>query len=176
MIKTDLTAFKASLEEVKAKMTRGMESMIEGVMYNIAVEAIDNTPYGHDNELYHLKSRLSFGLYPEPGHAKGGWQVVTGQFLTDSSSGFRKTYPARSESAFDVKEYADVASKRYKLGDTILVVNNIPYLTNEGISLPWMKSIESGYSKQAPSGVMPPTISAVQNLYLKNLGEYYIEQ
>jgi hypothetical protein len=176
MITTDLTAFKSSLEEAKSKITKGLESMIETLMYSIAVEAIDNTPYGQDNELYSLKSRAYAGLYPEPGHAKGGWQVVTGKYLPTSSRAFRKTYPARSESAFDVKDYADIASSKYKLGDTIMVVNSVPYLANDGFSLPWMKSIESGYSDQAPNGVMAPTLSAVQSIYLKNLADYYVKQ
>lgn len=176
MIKADLSAFRSSLEEVKLKMTRGLESVVEGFIYNITVQAIDNTPYGTDNELYHMKSRLYAGLYPEPGHAKGGWQVVTGQFLTGSSAGLRKTYPARSKQAFDVKEYADVASSKYRLGETILVVNNIPYVANEGFTLPWMRSIESGYSNQAPNGIMAPTISQIETIYKNNLLDYYVEQ
>ena len=177
MIRAELTDFNSSLEEVKRKMTIGLESVVEGFIYNITAEAIDNTPYGQDNELYHMRSRLMRGLYPEPGHAKGGWQVVTGKLIANSSSGLRKTYPARSEQAYDVKDYADVASSRYKLGDTVLVVNNIPYMANDGFTLPWMKSIESGYSEvKAPNGVMAPTVAAIQNIYSHNLAEYYIEQ
>ena len=176
MIKADLSAFRSSLEEVKLKMTRGLESVVKGFIYDITVQAIDNTPYGTDNELYHMKSRLYAGLYPEPGHAKGGWQVVTGQFLTGSSTGLRKTYPARSEQASDVKDYADVARSKYRLGETVLVVNNIPYMANEGFTLPWMESIESGYSKKASKGVMAPTISQIETIYKNNLLDYYVEQ
>ena len=171
MIRADLTAFRSSLEEVKIKMTRGLESVVEGFIYDVTVAAIDNTPYGQDNNLYHMPSRLIAGLQPEPGHAKGGWQVITG-----FSTGIRNTYPARSKQASDVKGHADTAKSNYKLGETVLVVNNIPYMANEGVTLPWMKSIESGYSDQAANGVMAPTISAIQNIYSHNLAEYYIEQ
>lgn len=176
MITTDMTAFRASLAEVKLKIIKGLESVVEGFIYDITVAAIDNTPYGKDNNLYHMKSRLYAGLKPQPGHAKGGWQVFSGPYQKGASTGRRKTYPASSEQAYDIKDYARVNCDKYRLGDSIMIVNNVPYIANEGVTLPWMKSIESGYSKQAPSGVMAPTIAQIQSIYSQNLGDYYIEQ
>lgn len=176
-IKMDSSALLKSIQKYKEEVQRKLVGMVQLFSYNITVEAINQTPYGSIinpntgelNTLYFIPARSEvYHLQPYPGHAKGGWILSFG-----NSSRNRMGAPASSEEAENTKISAELAAKDYKLGETIYITNNIPYVANSGI--PWDKfgSLESGYSLQSPLGISTPTIDSIMNVYAQNLKEYY---
>lgn len=176
-IKVSTDVLLKQLQEYKLQVQRKLTGMVELFSYNITLEAINNTPYGsfvnkdtgEINSLYFIPARSSeYHLQPEPGHAKGGWILSFG-----SSSKYKLGVIANSENADNVKVSAENSAKDYKLGETVYITNNIPYVANSGIVMPNFGSLENGYSLQAPSGISGPTINSIMNVYAQNLKEYY---
>lgn len=181
-IKTNIDVILKQIQEYKIKVERKLTGMVELFSYNVTVEAINNTPYGslinpetgEINSLYFIPARSEkYFLSPEPGHAKGGWILSFG-----SSSKYKLGVIANSKEADNVKISAENASKDYKLGQTVYITNNIPYVSNSGIPIDGIgelkfESLENGYSMQAPSGISEPTINSIMNVYAQNLKEYY---
>jgi len=171
MISCDTSKLEADLKKFKEEATRKLEGMVEIFTYNLTVEAIDNTPIGQLNEgtdwMYNLPSRLRV-LPAEPGSAKGGWTI-------SFNGPTRIIFPERAtdSNAYNIKSNADVASKGYKLGDVVYVMNSVRYVATEGWTLPKFGSLENGYSSQAPNGIMKPTLDAVMNIYSLDLKKYY---
>jgi len=176
-IKVSTDVLLKQLQEYKEEVKRKLMGMVELFSYNITIEAINNTPYGslvnpetgEINSLYFIPARANvYHLQPKPGHAKGGWILSFG-----STSKYKLGIIANSSSADNVKISAENASKDYKLGETIYITNNIPYVANSGIVISRFGSLENGYSLQAPSGISGPTINSIMNVYAQNLKEYY---
>ena len=171
MISCDTSALEAQLKKITEESERKMRGMVEVFTYNIAVEAIDNTPIGHigpQNEwMYHLNKRMAY-LPPVVGSAKGGWILS----LNNPSS---VTFPDQADgpNATNIKSEADRASQGYKLGDTVYVTNSGAYVSKTGWTLPKFGALEHGYSSQAPNGIMAPTLDKVMTVYNLNLKKYY---
>lgn len=169
-ISANIAALQKSLEEAKKEINRKLESMVQIFSYWITWQAIENTPYG-DSELYfryyNIKTRLKWFL-PYEGSAKGGWTI-------SMNLPTKILVPERASSveALNIKSNADKDSMSYKLGDTVYIVNSVPYMANSGFTQPSFDSLENGYSAQAPRGVMEPTIEQIQNIYQLKLDEYY---
>lgn len=175
-ITANIDALQKSLEEYKKIALRKLEGMVSIFVYKITWQAIENTPYG-DSEaysaLYNKKARTRY-IPAEAGFAKGGWAIEMDKPF--SSNYFMQ---ATSENAENVKWAADQRSLNYKLGDTVYISNNVPYVANNAWPYPNyrngdpVRSLESGASSQAPEGIMQPTIDQISGIYQLKLNEYY---
>lgn len=167
----DTSKLEQSLKKFHEEAVRKMEGMVQLFSYWVTWEAIENTPIGELTEanewMYNLPSRLRV-LPPEPGSAKGGWTI--------SFNGPTKIiFPERAndENALNIKSNADNASQKYKLGDTVFIMNSVRYVASEGWTLAKFGSLENGYSEKAPYGIMEPTLNAIYGIYRSELNEYY---
>jgi hypothetical protein len=170
-ISCDTSKLEESLKKFHEEAVRKMQGMVSTFSYWITWEAIENTPIGNVTEsnewLYNLPSRLRV-LPPEAGSAKGGWTI-------SFNGPTRIIFPERAsdENALNIKDNADNASQKYKLGDTVYIMNSVRYVASEGWTLPKFGSLESGYSAQAPNGIMEPTLHAIYGIYRAELKSYY---
>lgn len=176
-LKVDTSKLLKQIQEYKEQVEKKLIKMVQLFSYNITLQAINNTPYGslvnpdtgELNNLYFIPARAQeYRLTPQPGHAKGGWILSFG-----SSSRNRMGVVATSEEAENVKLNAEIQSKEYKLGETIYITNNIPYVNNVGIVLEKFGSLEGGYSLQAPNGIFAPTVESIMNIYAQDLKSFY---
>lgn len=163
-------ALLASLKKLEEEVAQKLKTMVETFVYNIAWQAIENTPFGNaeaNKRYYYSNLRLKWFM-PIEGSAKGGWTV-------SMNTPTRVLVPLRadSEAAINTKEDADRDSKAYKLGDTVYIMNSVPYVATEGFTSPNFGSLEGGYSRQAPQGIMKPTVDSIINIYQLKLDEYY---
>ena len=170
-ITSNSSELEDSLKKFHEEAVRKMQGMVSIFAYKITFEAIENTPIGNITEsnqwMYNLQSRLRV-LPPEVGSAKGGWTI-------SFNAPTRIIFPERAtdENAFNIKDNADIASQQYKLGDDVYIMNSVRYVASEGWTLPKFGSLEGGYSKQAPFGIMEPTLHAIYGIYTSELNEYY---
>jgi hypothetical protein len=170
-ITCDTSKLEQSLKKFHEEAVRKMQGMVQKFAYKITQEAIDNTPIGtltEQNEwMYNLPSRLRV-LPPEVGSAKGGWTI-------SFNAPTRIIFPERASdaSAQNIKTNAEIASRSYKLGDDVYIMNSVRYVASEGWTLPKFGSLEGGYSEQAPYGIMEPTLHAIYGIYTSELNEYY---
>lgn len=151
--------------------------MVEIFTYKIAFEAVENTPFGDDVNyaaLYNNPARLAIAKNAKAGLAKGGWTIE-----------MNKPYQAwwfmqaDNENAENVKWALDARSTNYRIGDTVYITNNVPYVSSDGWPYDTYKngspvrSLESGASQQAPYGIMEPTLHAIMGIYQSDLKSYY---
>ena len=179
MISCDTSKLEAELKKFHEEVTRKLEGMVEKFSYWVTWEAIENTPFGDDVEyaaLYNNPARLSIAKNAKAGNAKGGWVIQKNEPY--SSSWFMQ---ADNENAENVKWAIDHRSSNYKIGDTIYITNNVPYVSANGWPYDTYKngspvrSLESGASSQAPFGIMEPTLNAILGIYQSDLKKYYEE-
>jgi hypothetical protein len=152
MISADVSKTLESLKKAHAEIVRRMENMVRGFAYEFAMTAISNTPLGDDIKYESLYKARTY-LQPEAGFAQGSWQVsYTGSLqMQDVYSG--------SEALSIVKS----KMQSYKLGQSFTIGNTGPYIN----------MLENGYSDQAPTGIVRPTVDQVMNAYKINLLRYY---
>lgn len=167
MLRVDASKLIAQLQRLEKEITGKLENMVRGFSYSITAEAINNTPFGTYNNLYELQSRKNW-MPAEPGSAKGGWTVGI-----SSKTHIRNPERATDASAKNVKATAKTELSNYTLGRTVYITNSVPYVANEGFTLPWMGSLEGGYSDQAPNGIMRPTFNMITGVFSRNLKNYY---
>lgn len=178
MISCDTSKLEAELKKFHEEAVRKLEGMVEIFSYKITFEAIENTPFGDADkyiDLYTNKLRLNMtNQDADAGRAKGGWVIEMNKPYT--SWWFMK---ADNENATNVKWAADQRSQNYKLGDTVYITNNVPYMATDGWPYDTYKngapvrSLESGASDQAPFGIMEPTLNAIFGIYESDLKNYY---
>jgi hypothetical protein len=169
-VSCDTSKLEESLKKFHAEAVRKMQGMVSTFAYWVTWEAIENTPIGDDQTyaaLYNVKERLRV-LPPEAGSAKGGWTISFNRPT-------RIIFPERAtdSNAQNIKNNADVDSEKYKLGDTVYIMNSVRYVASEGWTLPQFGSLENGYSSQAPNGIMEPTLHAIYGVYRSDLKSYY---
>lgn len=172
----DTSKLEQSLKKFHEEAVRKMEGMVQIFAYKVTMEAIDNTPFGNDQEysaLYNNGARLRV-LPPFAGSAKGGWTI-------SFNGPTRIIFPERADSpgAQNIKMNAKSDSTGYKLGDDLYIMNSVRYVASDG----WpydtyrngtpVRSLESGASEQAPYGIMEPTLHAIYGIYRSELNEYY---
>lgn len=169
-ISCDTSKLEQSLKKFHEEAVRKLSGMVSTFSYMVTWEAIENTPFGDDKTyaaLYNIKERLKV-LPPEAGSAKGGWTI--------SFNGPTKIiFPERAtdENALNIKNNAETDSEKYKIGDTVYIMNSVRYVASEGWTKPNYGSLEGGYSPQAPDGIMEPTLHAIFGIYRSDLKEYY---
>lgn len=179
MISCDTSKLEADLKKFHQEAVRKLEGMVEKFTYWVTWEAIENTPYGDDVEysvLYNNPQRLRITKSAKAGLAKGGWVI-------EMNKAYQAWWfmQADNENATNVKWAAAGRSENYKIGDTVYITNNVPYVSSDG----WpydtyrngspVKSLESGASQQAPYGIMEPTLHAIMGIYQADLANYYKE-
>ena len=170
-ITCDTSKLQESLKKFHEEAVRKMQGMVSTFTYWVTFEAIENTPMGQVTDsnawMYNLPSRLRV-LPAEAGSAKGGWTISL-------NAPTRIIFPTRAsdESALNIKQDADTTSEKYKLGDTVFIMNSVRYVATEGWTLPKFGSLEGGYSSQAPNGIMEPTFHAILGIYQSDLKSYY---
>jgi hypothetical protein len=172
-ITCDTSKLEQSLKKFHEEAVRKMQGMVSIFSYWVTWEAIENTPIGTLTEsnawMYNLPSRLRV-LPPEVGSAKGGWTI-------SFNAPTRIIFPERAndENASNIKSNADTDSSKYKLGDTVFIMNSVRYVASDGWTLPKFGALENGYSDQAPNGIMEPTLHAIYGIYRADLKSYYEE-
>lgn len=169
-ISFDTSKLEQSLKKFHDEAIRKMQGMVALFAYKITLEAIDNTPFGDSvtyASYYNMKSRLQWFM-PIEGSAKGGWTISM-----NKPTHIRVPERANGKEATNIKENADVDSLKYKLGDTVYIMNSVPYMNTPGFTSSKFDSLENGYSAQAPYGVMEPTLHAILGIYASSLNEYY---
>lgn len=167
----DIEALERSMNALVEEAKRKMQGMVHKFSYVVAATALDNTPYGDDVAnagYYNMKSRLKYLPDGKAGHAKGGWVIEM-----NSPSG--DMFPARADSkeATNIHTKLQQEATAYKLGETIYIMNNVPYVAQEGWTLPSSGSLENGSSAQAPYGISQPTLGSVMRTYQLHLDDYY---
>jgi hypothetical protein len=176
-IACDTSKLEQSLKKFHEEAIRKMTGMVQLFSYWVTFEAIENTPFGDADDyaaLYNNKARKSILKNAKAGMAKGGWIIEMNKPYT--SWWFMQ---ADTENAENVKQSADYRSENYKLGDTVYITNNVPYVSRDGWPYDTYKngspvrSLEGGASSQAPNGIMEPTLHAIYGIYAVNLNEYY---
>lgn len=177
MISCDTSKLEAELKKFHEEAVRKLEGMVELFSYWVTFEAIENTPFGDDVEyaaLYNNPARMSIAKNAKAGNAKGGWVIEHNKPY--SSWWFMQ---ADNENAENVKWAAEHRSANYKLGDTVYITNNVPYVSADGWPYETYRngspvlSLEGGASKQAPYGIMEPTLHAIMGIYQSDLKKYY---
>lgn len=166
----DIEALERSLDAVIKEAERKMKGMVHKFAYIIAATALDNTPYGDvvaNAGYYNLKSRLKY-LPAEAGYAKGGWMIE----MTNRSGDM---FPDKADSreATNIHNRLKKEATAYKLGETVYIGNNVPYVSQEGWTLPSSGALDNGSSKQAPYGIGQPTLASVLRTYQLHLDDYY---
>ncbi len=158
-------------EEVEKKLT----GMVQKFIYHIGSAAIDNTPFGslvnqetgEINMLYQLPSRLRTFPLGIPGQAKGGWLL-----FQDNPHSYQ--YGSVSTKDGTAPKLAiELNAKDYILGQTLYLMNNVPYVATAGWTNGKFGSLEGGYSKFAPTGIKGPTIIDIQRIYNGDLKSFY---
>lgn len=182
MIDSNVDQLSSQLKKIHEETIKKMENMVFGFITDTIVEpAVNLTPYGEINEntegLYERRFDR-YGWAIRPGLAKGGWKVRLETGYDASLSGSPVTYDTdNSGLVYDdphgsqSKSYAANMAERYKLGQTIVVVNTTPYVAKSGINNG--DSLESGYSKQAPNGIMDPLLATIMRSYQADLKRYF---
>lgn len=170
-VKTNAKEVVSFLQKYRQEVKRKLEGMVINFSYNVSVGAVDITPFNSDSEkfagLYKLRYSIT-GMHPLPGKAKGGW-VMT---MNKPFSAHRYGSFARDEFAGNIKDQLDFDSESYKLGDTVYIQNNVPYVLTDNWFRPGMKSLENGYSKQAPNGIIGPVMQ-LANVLKQDLKRMY---
>ena len=159
MISTDVSKVLEELKAYHADTVRRLENMVRGFSYIISQTAISNTPIGDLSkhfELYQRRLTDGSGLKPEPGWAKGSWQVnESGQFS------IQQVYSA-GESLSLIK----TSLGSYKLGDTL-------YIGNTGF---YIRMLEKNHSPQTQGlGIMQPTLDSIMQTYKVDLPRLFQE-
>jgi hypothetical protein len=176
-ISCDTSKLEQSLKKFHEETVRKLEGMVQIFSYWVTWEAIENTPFGDDVEyvaLYNTKARMQVLKNAKAGMAKGGWIIEMNKPYT--SHWFMQ---ADTENAENVKKSAEYRSENYKLGDTVYITNNVPYVSSDAWPYDTYKngspvrSLEGGASSQAPNGIMEPTLHAIYGIYRSELNEYY---
>lgn len=164
------------VESLKQELERKLTGMVSIFIYQIGFNAVENTPFGDFEKfegLYRLRQsnigRMMYGLTPQPGHAKGGWVIEYNKPFSANRIGVVADGPE----AGNVKKELDFKSDQYKLGDTVFIQNNVPYMYMDGFITPWNKALEKGSSPNAPNGIMKPTTDIVMDIYRTDLKRYF---
>jgi hypothetical protein len=170
VITVDSKKCLVSLIEARNTIKKKLENVVRGFAYEMALTAIQNTPIGTFNQRYKLDSRVKFfrGV-AKVGAAKGGWTIGF-----DSTPNPTFDYASGAGASNIISKIQSKSSGlKYNLGEKVYIANYVPYLTKEGFTLKNFSSLENGYSKQAPQGIMIPTLTQTMGAFSVNLKKYY---
>lgn len=159
MLTVDVKALDKQFLELTKKIKNRLENMVKGFSYTVVIQATGKTPIGDDIKwanLYEYRQERT-GLNPIKGLAKGGWYVDL-----DGVMNLQLIYGENSDQG--ALDSAKSVLVNYKLGDTIMVANSVPYIGY----------LEDNYSKQTMGrGIMKPTEDAIYRVMSGRLHTYY---
>lgn len=160
MLTVDATDTIKSLQEYKIQLEEKMKQAVWKTMHYWADVIINVTPVGDLNAFmgYYIRRKEIYGWQLKPGLLMGNYTVTLNSPDTTFDSG---SFDNIAGANFHGK--VRYAENNYKLGDTVYITNNTPYLYQQGINAGG--AIEAGYSKQAPQGIKQPSLEAIQHLY-----------
>lgn len=167
MLKIDSSALQKQLLKLKSQVEMKLEGMVREFSYNVADQAITNTPLGDSDKNWEWylkriedKKWQSYGLLPDEGFAQGSWQVVTSK--SSVSLNQVDNYGKNSDQAALSSVKSNMTS--YQLGNIVIIGNKGPYIMN----------LENNYSDQTNGqGIMKPTLQIIQAVYSTQLKVYY---
>lgn len=159
---SNLDKIVQELEEYSKEVERKLKNTVAGFAREVALAASTNTPVGSEDMLienskyrsYYLDRQSDHGIPIEPGYHSGAWQY------TEGSPVFTPVIFTSQEMQDDVFNEAESS---YQLGDTFSIA---------AIG-PGYASLESGSSRQAPEGIVAPTLSQIQAAHEAKLKQYY---
>lgn len=172
-VKANADNLAKSIQEAELKIREGLETMVKGLATNIAIEAVNNTPYGNSTlfaGFYESQARIT--MMPsgstDAGYAKGGW-------LVSMNSVPSVEFPDRATDAsgYNIKSKAITAGATYNLGDKVYISNHTPYVYKQDWPSNGFGSLEQGYSRQAPIGISAPTTDKIMQVFKQDLKYYY---
>lgn len=159
MISADVSKVLEELKAYHQDTVRRLENMVRGFSYIISKTAIANTPIGNLEQyaaLYQARLNDGRGLKPEPGFARGSWQVnESGQFS------IQQVY-----SGGEALQLISTNLNNYKLGETL-------YIGNKGF---YIRLLENNYSSQTNElGIIQPTLDSIMQTYQVDLVRLFKE-
>jgi hypothetical protein len=181
-IKANVDALVKSLQAEKNKLKKKLEYGVTEWAYAVVENAIQNTPLGSTASTrvavpviggrsrgYDFKSLYDArpsGWVKEPGLTRGNWQVS----LNYDNIDFLPTRNQEGAALSSVSSTLD----NFKLGDTIFIGNDTPYIMKSGVNVDPSTArgegrLEFGYSKQFSSMAMPIYTMA----YKLNFKQFY---
>lgn len=156
MITVDIDALLKDMQNLELDVTRRLEKMVRGFMYEFSLSAIDNTPLGDAERFikFYQQRQKMFGLAPIEGYARANWQVSQTGNISAQDVYFTDQAIQHIQSNLST----------FKLGETITLGNAARYI---GL-------LESNYSEQTlHEGITTPTINYVMQTYKIDLVKYY---
>lgn len=159
MLTADVAATVKSLEEAETKIREGLEQMVRKFAASVLEKAADNTPLGDHitNISWYERREQAEGLAPIHGLARFGWDAAVDQGLE-----LREGYGANTAAV--ALQDAILTLSRYNLGEEVLIGNKRNYVVS---------ALEQGSSKQAPMGIMQPTLQQIESAYRSDLQRFY---
>ena len=160
MVKIDASGLVKSLEEFQKEAKRKLEQMTKEFCLSVIEKAAYNTPLGDASlypEMYQMRHATT-GLEPREGLARYGWDVAV-----DSSIALKEGYGRNTAEEAIAEAWSDLQA--FKLGDVVLIGNKRDYVVgplNAGTG-----------SKQAPNGIMRPTVNQIESVYRQDLQRMY---
>lgn len=162
-------------EEVKKQIDKNLTRMVYNFTYKIAEAALIETPFGDDDSnsyaayLRRNPARLAYGLSVNAGSAKGGWNIKASARSTPGGTNIASDINAENiKSKFRIQ--LSLVNSVNDLNGSILIYNRVPYLTKTGfVNNEKYLSIEEGYSKQAPFGIIEPVFNRIFSEFVPEL-------
>jgi hypothetical protein len=161
-VSLDTKELETSLDKYIVELKRKLEAMVAGFAYEVTLILSSNTPVGDDfaiqnvipyRRFYEMRNAAT-GLPLEAGYHAGAWEY------TESSPTFLTQIVDRQVSANDAYS---TASYSYNIGDKF-------YIAAKG---PAFNVFESGYNRQAPDGILRPSIQQIMQISMLDLKRYF---
>lgn len=163
MIKIETEELSQGLTKYIAEMKRKLEAAVAGFAYEASFILVENTPIGDDlliatNASYrnYYQDRMNNynGLPMQAGFHKGAWEY------TETSSTFTTSINPYQGVPSDVQSSA---SSSYSLGDKF-------YIAAKG---PAFEVFELGDNRQAPNGVLQPSVAQIMKISSVTMQGYF---
>ena len=166
MISTNSDKVAKSIDELARQIELKLKNMVAGFAMEVAAKASNNTPIGNEADAQDEKSkygllyrqrRATYGIPVEVGFHKGAF-VYSERALT--ASDFDRNI---NEVSLMLADIENMAESQYKVGDDFYV----------GAVGPAFGALEEGSSRQAPDGIMKPTIDSIKAANSADLQRHY---
>ena len=170
MIVVDARECAKQVKDFAEKSKLNLHKMVERFALHLAQTASNNTPIGDQDKLtdyfngniaadryirfYLRRAQAPYYIEAKAGFHRGAWVYSEGSINFDKQIYSEPEMLAKVEGSF---------RSSYKLGDTF-------YIGMEG---PGGAALNRGSSKQAPLGIIKPTVDEVVQAYSANLQHFY---
>jgi hypothetical protein len=137
-----MTSFAVRLQQFADKTNRNSDTLVRGVVTDIATKLVERSPVG-DPSLWQHPAPKGY----EPGTFRGNWQVGIGSIPSGETG---RIDPGGSETL----DAMIGAIGEHPAGTVVYISNNVPYA----------RPIEDGHSTQAPAGLVGLTAVEFQQV------------